>query len=324
MRTEDDLRAALLSLESRAPEVDAVLAPEVRPQVTRRTLLLAGTAAAAVVAVPVTVRLVADRETPTGQRPLHPLEFDFTVQPYDGHMPGSFDRSPGRGQRIGLWRDGVPRATVTVYERGQLDAGLVPTADPLTVGGRRGYYVSQPITGLPSGDVAWGVFWEYAPDAWASAWDLADDTRAWSLRAAQATRFDRAAPMRVPYRLDVPVPNTRPNSGRLARTSGQAHAGWHSRVVLETPEEVFVQLDAVSTRDYEESQEKGEPPVTAPVGEPQKLGDLVRVRFPTFVLLIGSAGLPDDVLLRTAGSVTPASDFADQGTWFDPREVFPI
>lgn len=147
-----------------------------------------------------------------------------------------------------------------------------------------------------------------------------------ALRAAEAVRFGRAAPMRLPY-LAGPLPlGLRPNSGRL-ETTGFGNASWHSLVRLTGPDGVDVQLNAIDPRDYESS---GEPAITAPVGEPVLLGILARVRFEEFVVMVGTIGPngmpgePIDALMEIARSLTPAPDFTDQSTWFDPRRVFPV
>jgi hypothetical protein len=334
MPTEDDLRAALRSLEAGVPDVDAVLPRGGRGgSARRRTVLLAGAAAVTVAAVPVTALLLTDRgRSPAARTGTHPLEFDFTVWSYDEYAPTAYVRMPGRGQEIhlsgGQWMGG----TVTVYEAGGFDGSAVPTDDPVTVGGRPGFFTRDEVDGVP-GMPSTGLFWEYAPDAWANAIDLRvstssryaeTDPRAATLRLADAVRFGPAAPMRIPYRLGA-LPDLWPVTGRLQKQGGPEH-NWHSRVTLEADGGRYVQLDAVRRRNYAEW---GEPVFPAQPGEPVVPVKETGLEFPTFVLQVGTAGrdggpgLPAERVAELVRSVTPAADFDDQGTWFEPREAFP-
>ncbi len=329
MRTEDELRAALRSLESEAPHAAAVLPRQQdnRHGVRRRVVLLAGAAAVTAAAVPVAARLLTDRgSTPAvEQDKLHPFEFVFTVEPYDGYEVSGYAIGPGSGQVVNLRNENASGPRVVVHQRGEVDGAALPAGEPVTIAGRPGRYVEIPVD-LPGGPFP-GVFWEYAPDSWAGAWDLGTgDQRAASLRAAGAVRFGRGFPMRLPY-LTGPLPlGLRPHAGRLEVTRF-GNATWHSLVQLTGPDGPDVQLNAVDPRDYESS---GEPAITAPVGEPVLLGTLVRVRFETFVVMVGTIGpnglpgAPIDALTDVARSLTPAPDFGDQDTWFDPRRAFPL
>lgn len=332
IRTEDDVRAALASLESLAPAPAAVLPRVDRPRsaVSRRTVLLAGAAASVAVAAPFASRLLPHDDTPAVEpAPPHPLEFDYTLEPYGGRDFGGFTRTASRGQGIALRRGGVPAGDVALYRPGFFAEPPRAHGEPVEIGGRPGVFAEVRIDGLPSGDPPVGVLWEPEPGVWAAAYDLGfgEGARAASIRLAESVRLGRNAPLRVPYRLAALPPGLRVIGGAASDTGRDAGPSWVTGVTLRHGErDQVVRIDTGAPVIFEQSTQLQ--PLPERIGEPTRMGDgVVVVRYEAFVLVINSAPGPnraqDGLLLDVARAITPAADNADRSTWFAPRDAFP-
>ncbi|HEY0640889.1 MAG TPA: hypothetical protein VGD67_24930 [Pseudonocardiaceae bacterium] len=362
MPTENDLRDALGSLERHAPDPAAVLPPAARRGVGRRTLLTGATGLAAV-AVPVGTGLLtgrhgpavtppattirtssrpASRPAPTG--PPHPLEFGFTVEPPpELVLSGLFPTQPG-GQVMHLRsRDGTGAAAVYRPVPGTLDPSVLPTGDPVTVNGVSGYYVAEPLPVPVAGHQApEGVFLEYAPGTWVFAVrtgltgdrsdpEVARTRREQTLRLAEGIRFGRAAPLRLPYRL-----GTRPDWMHVSL--GQLDAEAPSTVVVLvhlTGPVAGSELQLRASPVAAAARFLDRPFLEAPRGEPTTVDATpfrprVGAGFGSFVVEVLARtpsnvwdDIPTALMLDVLRTLTPAADFDDQDTWFDPADAVP-
>jgi hypothetical protein len=232
MRTEEDLRGALHSLEPQNPDVHAALG-RVNAVTARRRhrSRVAGAAAgtavvvvAAVVAVPAVfgswrgsgrpAAVSAAPQTPRPSRPPAPatrgkvLRFTFTVDPVPGYVIRPAEIAAGR-QTAAVESGGPPNgAEVLVYEPGRLDPRAIRGGAPIEVNGHHGYFAAAIDTDTVGGGKRVGqhqpaTFWEYAPNAWAVVQgDWSTDTgRVEEMRIARAVRFSPGPLFTVPYRL---------------------------------------------------------------------------------------------------------------------------
>lgn len=336
MHSEDDLRAALRALEREAPEPSAVLAglPVLqRRHTVRRRTVLAAAAVAAVGAVPLGARFLLDRDqrpAATGA-PSHPWVLTFTMD-LDGYQTVSVERT---GRRQSLTWQGSPggpagnNPMVVVHDAGNLDASPARRGEPVTVRGLPGFLVREPLTDLPSGELASGVFWEYAPGAWAIAADFSGGDGQRSLRLAESVRFDQVVPIRVPYRV-----------GRLPGGLRPDGAGWYGRIfddlsartsramlAATEPGGPWLALECFPDSDLAQLRFPGPGGPVVPAGDPVPT---VLVNYGSFGLSIRSAtedgapGFPVEELLAIARSITPTTDYRDLGAWFDAIQAIPV
>lgn len=220
MRTEADLRAALVAREAMSPDPDAVLAG-VRETVVRRRRRTAGAVAAAAIAVAAAITLPVlvvrgGSETtgrggiaaPTDQATSPPqffrpdasgrMPFSFTVRP--GQFAG-FEFTPFAAEADSeLWEvimigeDGPP-ASLNVYGP---DSGIVfDDAEDV---------VSTEVGGAPAWFSAWPdesfLRWEYAPGAFAGIISRPAAAERELRAMAEAVEFGEPFMAKVPYRLD--------------------------------------------------------------------------------------------------------------------------
>lgn len=244
MRSDEDLRAVLVSLERHAPAAEDVLSalPTRRPPVlslrptTRRALLPAGAllaTAAAVTAVAVGVSTLAGtsaaRQTaattpaaaPRGGDPCTPpagpaaFEF-FQVDDIPGvQLHRSEDSCAGRRTTTIYDPRGDLLGSLQVYAAGRFDPRQVVRGRPVRVEGHQGYYgsITLPAVGKPLETEASALAWLYAPDSWAfvrhetvSADNPAGpDFLQLALRVAHAVHPEVTAPLVVPFRVNYPA-----------------------------------------------------------------------------------------------------------------------
>jgi hypothetical protein len=228
MRTEHDLRQALVALEPDRVDLVGLLDRVEVAAGRRRRARRAGTVAAAAVALTAVaaVPVAVARHTPAGPtsavapalagaRPATParlgtpLRFSFAV----GAVPG-YAITPGwirpEAQTAAVALDlGAPKdiGDLTVYAAGRYDPTPATAGIPVEVNGHRGFYAAvvdpNTVSDGYRGATKPAVVWEYAAGAWAVVqgdWSpgaaLAEE-----LRVARAVRFDRQSTFAVPYRL---------------------------------------------------------------------------------------------------------------------------
>jgi hypothetical protein len=223
MRTENDIREALTTLEREAPSPHQVLAPLTdgggrRPQ--RAPILVAVVAATtlAIAGVPALKSLVGNDAEPAGSGDVG-WEYTFRVDPATGWMVTS--RNIWRTEQLATLMNGPDHAdcTVTVYVAGAFDTSRIPVErTPVDVNGHHGYVANieglarQLVPGedgkLVEEDVPVpGLAWEYAPNSWgvsscglpmeAGERDKVIAQEAASARAVEVSR----QPLWVPYRI---------------------------------------------------------------------------------------------------------------------------
>ncbi len=158
MRTEDDIRAALTSLEQQAPDPRDVLAPLAdlppRRPARPRTLVAVAAATALAVAVPVVAVTALQRSgEPTapgawpgpGDLPSERWQFAFSVATPAGWKPlhraiGDLFLTDMNSQSAMLQTRSGPTCTVTVYRPGAFDLRRIPAERTrIEVNGRPGY-----------------------------------------------------------------------------------------------------------------------------------------------------------------------------------------
>jgi hypothetical protein len=255
MRTEEDLRYALRSLEPDGPQTRALLDRVRTGAARRRRARIAGTVAASVVvigAVAVVAPVATHRLTnttagpsagPTSARPGAPtptiptppitgstpgggmLRFHFDLATVPHYVMTSFRIVPGV-QTVNIARDtdtGKVTGDLVVYDPGKYDPGPAKRGTPVEVNGKRGYYakvVDQDtvVPGVPGGAIKqYAVTWEYAPNAWAIVQGewSPATARAQELTIARAVRFDRTRPFLVPFRFGWAPPSLRVFAGQF-------------------------------------------------------------------------------------------------------------
>lgn len=245
MPTEQDLRHALSALADRAPERCEMPAPTTHTHHRRASrILLPGLAAAAVVAVTVTISLVTSRTDPTPAVPgssttaspyapnfvaptVLPIDqYIFDIAPIKGYT--SSDGGVGRAQqymeltelapgRPTPTKDGsVPlgsaRATVAVYPRDGFRPPKPANAVAVTVNGVTGFYGTLEAQPEDNGITFDGALaWPYAPGAWAVVFSSSAAHRSLgrrpgdALTRTEATRFADAVRPGQTHEVRTPV-----------------------------------------------------------------------------------------------------------------------
>lgn len=182
MRTEDDLRAALTTLEREAPDARDVLAPLTTP-VRRRTIrpmiAVAAATALAVAAVPAFRALTADSTEPAQPGAAFRWEYSYQVDLPSRWTIGYRDVNTKTGQQLMLNTPAGNRCDITIFGPGKFDTGRIsPERTPVEVNGRPGYVAKvsgllSVVKGFEDGkprseDVPQtALAWQYATDSWA-------------------------------------------------------------------------------------------------------------------------------------------------------------
>lgn len=347
MYTENDLRATLGALEDEAPSPDGVLAGldrTRRRRVTRRRT--AGVVAAAAVAVLVAVGSIvatnpaAPPETgDTATNPHHErLRFPFAVDEIPGYeVAYRFVNFSGHSTAwVGTTanmtdpnkRDDM--YTLEVFEKGVYDPAADSAGEPVQVNGKRGFYTTAMRCQCSSSVGIPGVVWEYAPDSWALVQYQKPatmpgsvppaDVREVALRIAAAVRFDRHAPVLVPFQL-----------GYLPAGLEPALEPAMVNTIVGGSRGVMISLTGRGrTLDIKGGEIFGEAmSPELPVGEPV-VGDDMHGR-PVVTIVLGRVGLQlsgtgisVDELKRIARSASSAADIDDPATWSDAAEALPL
>jgi hypothetical protein len=355
--TEDDLRATFEALEREAPDVAGTLAGLERLRrrhVTRRRA--AGIAAVAVVTMALAAGSLAvpdlfgtdTREQVSTKRDADAWRYRFAVD----DIPGTRVAYTGlsRGQEAAVVVTGMPArlvATILVFRRDvqgdAFDPAEARTGERVDIGGRPGYYRPD----LPTGSMPPpkpGLAWEYAPGSWAvvtSAAPATPNAKAELLRIAEAVRFDRAAPFRVPFRVGhLPARfGVEPRSGQLGslgsrQPEGQTTPNWWP---TDGTRMVGVDLSEPGSNGRWLSIELQSTSPTSGLVEPTDVGDtrnLAKVSATVSVTLgplkvfvrsggMDQPGFSEQELLEVARSITVAADWNDPATWIDAQEAIP-
>ena len=244
MRTENDLRRALIELEpattSTAGMLDRVRAGAARRRQRRRAMIAIAAVTVVAAAIPVgahqlrhspgstatataqpgVTRTPSARPSPTRTPPSGvTLRFGFESRPTPGYLvvPSSIEPDVQRAS-IYLANVGIGRRSfgdLTVYTGPDFDASLALRGEPVTVNGRRGYYASLPDPDTGNGTRKPALAWEYAPSKWAVVqgdWTPAA-ARGAELALARAVSFDGTRTFAVPYRAVGLPANLHPFSG---------------------------------------------------------------------------------------------------------------
>jgi hypothetical protein len=235
MRTEDDLRAALTTLEHAAPDSRQVLASLGRRtrRVPRWRVPAAAVAATTVAfaGVPL-VKAISGDGAPEGA-PGGRWTYSYTVVPPDGWRVYN-QHIDHDSQSVNLFGPGYRQCIVTSFAKDTFGADkLVAGRRPITVNGHPGFVGSvrdvdlrvDKLLGQPSYQHPTGpaVVWEYAPSSWRLSYCLltpGDRSRrlADSILMANAVR-DVPRVLRTPYKVGY-LPD-----GWTARTFGEPGAG---------------------------------------------------------------------------------------------------
>lgn len=350
MYTEENLRATFGTLEDEAPSPATVLAGVDRVRrrhVARRRA--AGMLAAAVVAVVVAVGSIVATNPgappETGDAATNPhrerIQFPFAVDDIPGYQVAyrflNFNDQSSIAQ-VGTTANMTDpnkrddSYTLLMFKKGGYDPAADSDGEPVQVNGKRGFY-SLDMRCQCSSDIGIpGVVWEYAPNSWALVqYQLPTgvpgtvppaDVREITLRIAEAVRFDRHAPVLVPFQLGyLPaglVPAAEPaevNVNTLvqgSRGTTISLAG-RSRTLDITGGEMFG--------------EQMSPEL--PVGEPVVGDNLMGRPFVTIVLgevgvQLSGTGFSVDELKRIARSARSAADIDDPTTWLAADEALPL
>lgn len=336
MYTEEDLRATLGALEDEAPSPAVVLAglDRVRRRRVTRRRTVGMAAAAALVAVVTAGSIVATNAlTPpeTGNAASNPhlerLRFPFEVTDIPGHQVAyRFVDSDGRSTAwVSTTATMTNVYTLEVFRKDRYDPTADQNGEPVQVNGRRGFYrvdmgcqCSSP-TGVP------GVVWEYAPDSWALVQYQEPavapaDVREAVLRIADAVRFDRGAPIPVPFRLGYLPEGLEPGSGPAeVNTVTQGARGARVNLVGDGKVLLIAGDEGFGRAMWPD----------APIGQPV-VGETFDGR-PTVTVTLGDVGVQVsgtgfsvEEMTKVARSATAAPDLYDATTWFDAREALPL
>jgi hypothetical protein len=354
MYTEEDLRATLGALEHEAPAPGRVLAGLDRARrrrvVRRRTT---GMVAAAVLGVVVAGGsiVVTNRADPPADRPgpvvVDPqserrLQFPFAVEEIPGYQLAY--RSLGFESPSQVWV-GVDLTdpakyedvyTLAVYRKGQYDPADAAGGEPVQVRGKPGSYHTAMACSCSytDPDSAWpevpGVAWEYAPDSWALVQyhgkgpegRLPADLREMSLRIADAVRFDRTAPVRVPFRLGYLPAGVEPAPEAIVVNSVYQGSLAARLDYVDGDRHLTIDANTALGEQYSTGQ---------PIGEPVVI-DYADSGLPPSVLIVlgqigvqvSGVGFSVDELKKIASSATAVGDVYDLASWFDAVEAIPL
>ncbi len=215
MRTEEDIRAALLTLETAAPDAEAGRDVgqghrTVARSVGRRRMLVASAAVltAAAIAVPTLFRSTEKSPVTIPSLPDAPWRHSFHLQ-----LPKSYQY--GGLEQHQLYRDRErtdvqpPQGSgciVEVYRRGAFDPSVIPPgATPVTVNGNPGYFASFRLPSDWVIDRPPRIAWRYATDSWAVTSckdaEMTNDLRGNEQAIAESVVFERQ-PFLVPFTVE--------------------------------------------------------------------------------------------------------------------------
>jgi len=315
MYTEEDLRATLGALEQEAPDEGRFLAGLARARqrrtVRRRTagVIAAAMATAVLVAGAIVVpQLVGQTDQVAANPHFERWRFPFAVEDIPGYQViyQSTSSAQVSGDTPGMYH-------LEILPKGRYDPTADQAGEPVDVRGKHGFYrVDMDGKGsMP------GVVWEYAPDSWAEVMFVggtSPDPREAVLRIAGAVRFDRTAPLRVPFRvgyvpagLQAVAPLDISFTGRIgAQVDMAGNAGSLSISAGQIVKVTTSQLgQPVSTAD----------PVTGRT--------VVEISFGQLTMRLTGIGISTAELKKIARSITPA-DPDDRTTWFDADKAIPL
>jgi hypothetical protein len=235
MRTEDDIRAALTTLEREAPDAHDVLAPLAgdpgrRPNRPRVLVAVAAATALAIAAVPA-LRAITSGEQPDPSEPAGGprWEYTFRVDPPRGWAVGHRAVGGSPSQSVTLSGPGDARCDVTVFRAGAFDTSRISGERSLVfINGHRGYIAEvKGLTGVVSFDAdgrpvnkdipTTAVVWEYAPDSWGL-----------SNCDAMAPKRPRAAVI-ADEKATAQAVHVTPQALRMPYRIGYLPAGWEAR-----------------------------------------------------------------------------------------------
>lgn len=331
MYTEEDLRATFGALEGEAPDEVRVLAGVERARrrrtTRRRTVgMLAAAVFVAVAAVGSIVVATPDRTPPVAEVNHEGLRFPFAVDDIPGFAVAyRFARAEGRSTAWVAPPGDIATTDLNMYNlevfgKGRYDPTADRTGEPVRVNGKPGFYRADmrcqcsSDTGIP------GVVWEYAPNSWAivqyqrpagtAGAVPPTDVRQVALRIAGAVRFDRTAPMLVPFRVGYLPAGLRPasspgdvNSVVPGSLGAMIHLVGDSRTLhLISSELVGSGMKMRVGPDMTT--------VTADLG--------------SFGMQVSGTGFSAEELNKILDSVTPATDLYDAATWFEADKVIPL
>lgn len=358
MNTEDDLRATLGALEFQAPDPVSTLAGLERLR-TRRTTRrrVAGTVAVAAVTVALVGASLAapaifrddpapsqTQNPPANRAPVKPLEFRFAVDDIPGFktfyqgaglVPGHFGKVFETAGDYPVDTNQQPY-DVYVFAAGEYKPEAARTGEPIEVRGKPGFYKGTLPCHCSGESPIAGLAWEYAPDTWAlvqytkPAGSSADKVKANLIRIANAVRFDKTTPVRVPFKIGWLPEGLKLTSGDQFTWDpdrGGAHLGWTAT----TPGAPGLSIGMFYLGERSE----------LPVGEPQVQDSLMggtavlinlgpfQVQLDSWVpgeeRLAGapSVGLPVEDLVKIAKSMSAAGTPLDLSTWIEAAQAVP-
>lgn len=348
MRTEEDLRRALYSLEPRQPHVPGLL-DRVRTGAARRYRRRVVTAAAAGVvavsaaaAVPIAVHQrhraptgVATGPTPSAATshptaspttqptpppaaaPNRPLRLPWSLGPVPGYLAAEYRIEDGRQSAAIAKESDLHRytAALVVFDSGRYDGSRIRAGGvPVQVNGRPGYYASAQLARTSRPTLAW----EYADNAWALVqgdWPTTAATRTEELRLARAVRFAQPNVFRVGFRLRA-VP-----TGLHVDYANLSVVGGGPTLDVELAERLGG--DAAVDLSLTPGELSGSaPPTTTIGGNPARVDTrsitIARDGYLLSLSLTAHAGHATTATLhRLAGNVVWAPDLGNLGAWFD-------
>jgi hypothetical protein len=332
MHTEEDLRAVFGALELEAPEPGGILAGfdrfRQRRTIRRRTVRMAAVAAATMALAAGSLTLPdlfkqAQPSDPAG----HAWEFPFAMDEIPGFRANIYQLAPKHQLvKVSPVTDEWQEYIIEVFAAGEYDPAGVRAGQPITVRGKPGFYradlpchCSDPITGEPvDGRAPVPVAiaaWEYAPNAWATVFSppISDPSgvpitnpEESVLRVAQAVRFDRTTPLRLPFRVGELPDHLRPARGTMI-VSGKGAPS--ARVILEPT--VPDRPDLAITAQRADQR-------LAPTPREITIGQM------WITVSSGGAGRPGFLtgeLDRVTRSITAAGDIDDPSTWTDAADT---
>jgi hypothetical protein len=323
MYTEEDLRATLDALEQEAPDEGSVLAglgrARRRRTVRRRTtrVIAAAVAAAVVLGGAIVVpQLVSQSDQVAVSPHFERWRFPFAVEDIPGYRVSYQSASSAR-----ISVGDTELYELTILQKGQYDRLALQVGEPVDVRGKPGFY----RVGMYGKESMPNVVWEYAPDSLAQMVNASGttpaDAREAVLRVAGAVRFDRTAPLRVPFLvgyLPAGLQAVAPSSERDIELVGGigatvAMAGRAGSLTISAGH--FMATASLTPID------PGRPVATSDsrTGMP-----VVAISFGQLGVRLTGAGISTDELKKIARSITPVADPYDEATWVDADKAIPL
>jgi hypothetical protein len=321
MYTEEDLRATLGALEQETPDEGTFLVGLERARRRRTTrrrtvgVVAAAVAAAVVVGGAIAVPQLVGRADQVATSPhFERWRFPFAVDDIPGYQVHYQSAENAR-----LTAGAQDRYWLKIFTKGQYDPTADQAGEPVDVRGKHGFYLAAGgLDGMP------GVAWEYAPDSWARVISLegmvSSDDREVMLRVAGAVRFDRTAPLRVPFRVGY-----LPAGLQAVAPDGDADVTSVVRVGATVDMAGMAGALSISGGQFPASAslvpiQPGQPVATS---DPQTGKPVVVISFGQLTVRLTGIGFSTDELKKIARSITPA-DLDDLTTWFDADKAIPL